>query len=238
MTNTQTTRSMVFLQDDHDEHQLVPGHHFLFNWIKPYVKKNSKLLDIGCWSGALELLFEKIPCHVTGIDIEEAPIKYAKKRFPKFRFEKASIVEDLPFEKNEFDIAMYFMVIEHVPPGTELTSLININRVLKKGGNLFFNTMHSTIISNLIDPAYFFGHRHYSRKHLEILLTLAGFEIKEVKYNAGYFTTLHIMLLYFFKHVLRRKEPRNKFLDWLMSLDYRDRGFAEIDIRAVKIMDK
>ncbi|MBP9747285.1 MAG: methyltransferase domain-containing protein [Saprospiraceae bacterium] len=237
MTKLQTTRSMTFLQDSSDEHQLVPGHYYLFNWIKPFVRPDSKILDIGCWTGPLEILFSKIPCHVTGIDIEEAPLTYAREHFPKYRFIKASIVETLPFDRHEFDIVTYFMVIEHVPPGTELNSLININKSLKLGGQLFMNTMNSTIISNLIDPAYLLGHRHYSKKHLEILLNLAGFEIQEVRYNAGYFTTLHILLLYFFKHVLRRKEPRNSFLDKLMWMDYQNRGFAEIDIQAVKISE-
>jgi cyclopropane fatty-acyl-phospholipid synthase-like methyltransferase len=237
MGSTQTTRSMVYLKDREEQNQLVPGHYYLFNWVKPYVKKGSKLLDIGCWSGALEMLFQKLDCHVTGIDIEAEPLKYAKKRFPKFRFVQSSIVEKQPFKKNEFDIIMYFMVIEHVPAGTELTSLQNINKVLKKNGQLFMNTMHSTIISNLIDPAYFMGHRHYSQKHLEVLLNLAGFQIKEVRYNAGWYTTLHIVILYFCKHILRRKEPRNKFMDNLMWKDYQNRGFAEIDIRAVKVRE-
>ncbi len=223
--------------EEREKNPLVPGHYYLFNWIKPFIKSKSKILDIGCWSGALEILFEKEDCHVTGIDLEPEPIEYARKRFPNFRFEQASIIQKLPFEEKEFDIALYFMVIEHIPKGTELTSLININRVLKPGGQLFFNTMHHNLVSNLIDPAYFTGHRHYSQPHLELLLKEAGFEIKEVKYNAGYGTTLYIVILYFFKHVLRRPEPRNKFLDKLMEMDYRDKGFVEIDIRAEKIKD-
>lgn len=227
---------MKFLEG-REQNPLVPGHYYLFNWIKPYLKSGSKILDIGCWSGALEMLFEKEDCHVTGIDIEQEPIDYARKRFPTFRFENASIVQKLPFQPEEFDIATYFMVIEHIPVGTELTSLQNINRVLKKDGHLFMNTMFHNPISNIIDPAYLFGHRHYSQPHLELLLKEAGFEIKDVHFNAGYYTTLYIVILYFFKHVLRRKEPRGKFLDKLMEMDYQDKGFVEIDIHAVKIKD-
>lgn len=227
---------MKYMQD-RDQNPLVPGHFFLFSWIKPYIKKQAKILDIGCWTGALELLFEKEDCQLSGIDIEEEPLFFARKRFKRFRFIKGSVIDPLPFKKKEFGIVLYFMVIEHIPRGMELRSLKNINKVMKKNGQLFINTMLDNPISNLLDPAYFFGHRHYSKKRLISLLRQAGFKPEEIKYNGGFFTTLHIFLLYFFKHILRRKEPRNKFLDSLMKLDYRDKGFVEIDIRAVKVKD-
>lgn len=219
-----------------DENPLVPGHYYLFNWVNRFVKKDSKILDIGCWSGPLELLFEKTNAKVTGIDIEDAPLKYARKRFPKYKFEKVSIIDSLPFTKSTFDIVLFFMVIEHIPQGSELTALRNINRVLKKGGKLCFNTMNSGLLSNLMDPAYFFGHRHYSKKHLTDLLTLSGFKIEKVKYNAGFYTTAYIITLYFFKHVLKRPEPKRIF-NKLMERDYLDKGFCEIDIQAIKIRD-
>lgn len=228
---------MKFLKD-RDNNPLVPGHHYLFNWIKPFIKNKSKILDIGCWSGPLEELFSQEKCHVTGIDIEDEPLEYARKKFPNFSFVRASVIDKLPFNKRTFDIVAYFMVIEHIPKGTELDSLIQINRVLKPSGQLFINTMHYNFLSNLLDPMFLLGHRHYTRKELVRLLKKAGFSIKEIKYNGGLFTTLHIILLYFFKHILRRQEPRNKMLDKLMELDYKDRGFIEIDIRAEKIKDK
>lgn len=220
-----------------DNNPVVPGHEYIYRWVKPYLKKNHRLLDIGCWTGPLESLFEKDECHITGIDIDDEPLSFSRKKFPRYTFKKASVIEKLPFHKNAFDIILYFMVIEHIPKGAELKSLININRVLKKDGQLFFSTMHDNFLSNLLDPAYIFGHRHYSKKDLESMFRKSGFKIESVKYNAGFFTTLHIFLLYFFKHVLRRNEPRNKILDWLMTQDYKDRGFVEIDIRAKKVKE-
>lgn len=226
---------MKFVKE-RDKNPLVPGHYFLFNWIKPFIKERTRILDIGCWTGPLEILFEKTDAHVTGIDIEDGPLKYAKKRFPRYRFVKASIIDNMPFKKNEFDIVLFFMVIEHIPKGSELVALRNINKVLKKGGKLCFNTMNSSLLSNLLDPAYFFGHRHYSEKHLRDLLSLSGFKVEKVNFNAGFFTTAYIVTLYFFKHVLKRGEPRG-FFDKLMEMDYKNRGFCEIDIQAVKVAD-
>lgn len=214
---------------------VIITHRYYFSWIKPYVSKK-KILDIGCWTGPMEHLLEKEDCDVTAIDIEEEPLKVARKRFPKMKFLKASIVDDTPLKRNQFDIALFLMVIEHIPKGTETQALKNINRVLKKGGNLFLTTMNSNLLSNLTDPAYFLvGHRHYSREHLTRLLEKAGFKVEEVRYNGGFYTIFYTWLLYFFKHILRRNEPRGKFVQKLMSLNYKNKGLTEIGIRAVKV---
>lgn len=214
-----------------------PGHLYIIKWIKPYIR-NKKILDIGCWTGTLEQLLKQEKCNVSGIDIEEEPLKVARKKFPSYTFKKASITEQLPFKKNEFDIALYFMVIEHIPQGMELNAFKNINRVTKKGGLLFMSTMNNNPLSKLFDPGYFLtGHRHYGKKSLGSLLKKSGFKIVEVKYNGGFYTAFHMFLLYFSKHILKRNEPKNKFLDFLISRDYRDQGFSEIHILAKKIHD-
>lgn len=228
---------MKFVKERDLGDPVVTTHHHYVSWIRPYIK-NTKILDVGCWTGPLEQLLECEDCRVTGIDIEKEPLTFARKRFPRMRFVHASIVDGTPFKKGEFDIVLFFMVIEHIPRGTELAALRNINYVLKKGGTVFLTTMNSNFFSNLTDPAYFLaGHRHYSKKHLEELLRLTGFKIEEVCYNGGFFTILYTWLLYFFKHVLKRSEPRGALVDALMKLDYRNKGFTEIHVRATKVKE-
>lgn len=226
---------MKFIKERDSADPVISTHRYYFSWIRPYVQ-NKQVLDIGCWTGPMEQLLKKEDCSVTAIDIENEPLQVAKKRFPKMKFVKTSIIDATPFKKNEFDVVLFFMVIEHLPKGKELIALKNINQVMRKGGNLFLTTMNSNLLSNLLDPAYFLvAHRHYSKHHLEKLLNQAGFAIKETRYNGGFFTTLYAWLLYFFKHVLRRKEPKGGLMDRLMEFDYRNKGFTEIDIRAVKV---
>ena len=225
---------MKFVAKRDSRSVVVPGHNFLFNWFKPFIS-GKKVLDIGCWSGPLEELMKDENCEVVGIDIEDAPLKVAQKKYPMFKFLNHSIAEEIPKKIGPFDVVLYFMVIEHIPKGSELSSLININKSMKKNGLLFMNTMNDTFLSNLLDPAYFFGHRHYKKKNLTRMLKKAGFKIEEIHYNAGFYTTGHMLMLYFFKHVLRRKEPRSRFFDSLMKRDYRNKGFAEIDILARKV---
>lgn len=216
---------------------VIATHRHYFHWIKPHIK-HAKILDVGCWTGPMEQLLEKEKCKVFAIDIEDEPLALAQKRFPTMKFVKASVVDGIPFKKNEFDVVLFFMVIEHIPKDTELAALKNINRVLKKDGSLFLTTMNNSFFSNLFDPAYFLvGHRHYSKNHLGLLLKKAGFTVKEVHYNGGFFTIFYTWLLYIFKHVFRQTEPRGKLMDRLMFLDYRNKGFTEIDIRAVKLRE-
>lgn len=228
---------MKFVEERDLGNPVIATHRHYLSWIKPYIK-NKKVLDIGCWTGPMEKLLKRENCQITAIDIEDEPLKLARRRFPGMRFIKASIIDSIPFRKNEFDVVLFLMVIEHIPKGTELQALENINRILKQGGNLFLTTMNSNLFSNLFDPAYFLvGHRHYSRTHLEKLLKSAGFKTQEVRYNGGFFTILYTWFLYFFKHILRKPEPRGKLIDKLMAFDYRNRGFTEIDIRAIKIRE-
>ncbi len=230
------TRSMTFSDRDLQD-QVVPGHRYLHKWITSSgIPQKAKILDIGCWTGPLEQMFEHSQVHMTGVDIDEAPLKWARTRFPKYAFVKASVTEGLPFDDKTFDVVCFFMVIEHVLAGTEGEALKNISRVTKKGGKLFMSTMLSNPLSNVLDPAYFLtSHRHYSKSHLTELLNRAGFKVEHVYFNGGWFTTLHIWLLYFFKHILHLKEPRGPFMDWLMSLDYQNKGFCEIEIMATKV---
>lgn len=228
---------MKFVPERDLAYPVIETHKFYFSWIKKNMKSRDKILDIGCWTGPLEHLLSREDCEVTGIDIEDEPLKVAKKNFPKFKFFKKSIIDGPPFEKSTFDKVLFFMVIEHIPPKTEETALKNINKVLKKGGMIFLTTMALNPLSILGDPAFIFGHRHYSRKKLEGVLKKAGFEVKEVNYNGGFFNIVYTYLLYFFKHVLRRGEPRGGLMDKLMGLGYKNNGFSEIDIRAEKIRE-
>lgn len=228
---------MKFVPERDLEYPVIATHKFYYSWIKKNLRRKDKILDIGCWTGPLEHLLVKEDCEVTGIDIEDEPLKVARKNFPKFKFYKKSIIDGRPFNKEKFDKVLFFMVIEHIPPGTEEVALKNINKVLKKNGMIFLSTMANNPLSFLGDPAFVFGHRHYSKARLNGLLKKTGFSVKEVNYNGGIFNILYAFLLYFFKYVLRKSEPKGGLMDKLMSLGYKNNGFAEIDIRAQKVRD-
>lgn len=223
---------MIYDKNIDAKAHLGAGYEWLNKWISPYVR-SKKILDVGCWSGVLEKLLSRIGCDLTGIDIEKEAIEAAQKAFPKFKFVEADILGDLPFSKNTFDVVLFLMTIEHLPKGTELGALKNINKVLKPEGALFLSTMNNQIISNLFDPLYFFGHRHYDLNNLKALLSKSGFRIGEVRIHGGFSIIIYTLFFYFYKHIFK-KVFFNKLIDSWMAHEYSDGGFMEIKIRARK----
>lgn len=215
--------------------EIGAGYRWLFEWIKPSLNRK-KVLNVGCWTGVLEKLLINANCILTGIDIEEEALKAAREEFPQYTFVKASITESLPFKKNTFDVVLYFMTIEHLPKGTELESLRNINRVMRKNGKMYFSTMNNNLLSNLFDPLYLFGHKHYRVKDLELMLKKTGFKISELKINGGFVMIMYTFLFYFYKHVLHKTFYSKKIDNW-MKQEYNRKGFAEIKIMAEKMKE-
>ena len=86
------------------------------------IKKNLKILDVGCGDKFLKEPFERKGLLYQGIDIDEIDFNN----------------DEFPFPDNSFDFVISLAVIEHIK-NTE-NFLNQINRVLKKGGFIFFST--------------------------------------------------------------------------------------------------
>ena len=104
----------------------------------PYLLPNATLLDCGCGPGAITADFAKIvaPGKVTGIDIDESQIKFARNHasdigIGNLDFKVADIYE-LPFLENSFDAAFAHATFQHL--SDPVRALKQVNRVLKPGG--------------------------------------------------------------------------------------------------------
>lgn len=102
------------------------------------INSNTKVLDIACGKGSTAFyLAEKYGCSVVGIDISEELIQEAKDTCRKKRLEdKVKFVVgnamDLPFDDNQFDVAISQGILVFV---SDKTKTINeASRVLKNGG--------------------------------------------------------------------------------------------------------
>lgn len=170
--------------------------------------KSKKILDAGCGEGNFEYLIKqkRISCEIIGIDSKEKSLREARKNLPSFKFLKASLLEKLPFKKQEFNTIVMFDVIEHLPKGSEKKALKQLNRVLKKGGYLIVSTMHSTHL-NFLDPAWYFGHRHYSKDELSSLIVKAGFKVRKINLIGDFWWELDTILLYVSKYIFRKEYP-------------------------------
>lgn len=99
---------------------------------------NKTIIDVGCGTGDLARTLAEMGNKVYGIDIPEM-IEKARK-FPnsnKVEFQIGN-GENLPFEDEFADIAIYIASFHHVPQNMMKQALSECHRVLKPGGKAFF----------------------------------------------------------------------------------------------------
>lgn len=209
-------------------------HKFYLSFAKNYIK-GKKILDIGSWTGPFEILIYNLAGEITAVDIEDKALKVLKKNLPRVNTVCARS-HRLPFKNNTYDAVTFFDVIEHIPVGYELATILEIKRVLKKGGYLFLATPHANFLSKLFDPAYFLaGHRHYSDNTLLYMLKDAGFTTEKILHRGSFFSSFYALSFYFFKHILRMKMPNIDFIERKMEQDVAGPGYIQVVMRAKKV---
>ncbi len=219
--------------EDIDKTEAKGEHKFYFYFSKEHIK-DKKVLNVGSWTGPYEILIYALAKEITSVDVEERALKVLKKNLPRVQTVRA-FSHKLPFPNETFDIVTFWDVLEHIPVGYELASILEINRALKKGGYLFLATPSKNFWSCLLDPAYILaGHRHYTRSQLVGMLENAGFEVERIEQVGSFFSSFYALSFYFFKHILRMKMPTVKFIEERMEKDIASPGYIQFAIRAKK----
>lgn len=99
-----------------------------------------RVLDFGCGVGRLsQALAPHVP-HVTGVDIASSMIDKARE-LNAFGDKVSYEHYDgglLPFEDGGFDSAISLIVVQHMPPAVQLSTMLELNRVVRPGGLLVF----------------------------------------------------------------------------------------------------
>ena len=169
------------------------------------------ILDIGPSFGWFELMALNSGCsQVIGMEPKSDNFYAAQIEVPQAQFIEGSAL-DIPFQDEYFDIVVMFDVIEHLPRGSESLALNEIYRVLKKGGRIALSTPYKHPLSCVFDPAWYFGHRHYSSKGLHDLTKNVGFTIGGMEVRGGHYEMISSLLMYFFKWLFKSEIP---FKSW------------------------
>lgn len=195
--------------------------------------KNKKVLDIGCGYGWCELnLLGRGVKKISAIEISKNDLVTIRQNIKDERLTlKTGSATKLPFEDELFNTVVSWEVIEHIPKNTEFIMFKEVYRVLKPEGKFYLSTPNKGFFANILDPAWWFGHRHYSVKKLCHLAQNTGFEIIEVKIVGGWWTIFSTINLYLSKWVLRRERLFNKFFNAKEDQEFSSRGFANIFIK-------
>lgn len=176
--------------------------------------KDKEILDVGCSFGWYEKYAVLKGCKkIVGLDPDLGKLELARQEVPEATFIHTD-TSAFPLQDQSFDLVTMFDVLEHLPAGTETTTLKEVYQVLRSQGTLVLSTPLSTFCSNLLDPAWYLGHRHYRESILLKLTEGVGFKIQRVEYGGGIFDELSLLVFYFYKWILRRRLPS---LPWLVQ---------------------
>lgn len=113
-----------------------------------FVNKNKDILSgkdvlsIGCGVGSIEGEMAKI-CNITGIDISDDMIRYAKEHFQGKYI--CAAFEDYDFGDRRFDTICYFDAIEHFRSSVLLYVIAKTDKLLKPGGHILFNIPQESV---------------------------------------------------------------------------------------------
>lgn len=111
--------------------------------IDQYVKKDIKMLDVGCGTGTLAIQSARAGANVTGIDISEGMLHVARKRIDEFSLQnnvtlhQSGVVEiDALFESNHFDLITSTLVFSELYPDERSWTFRQLHKILKSDGTL------------------------------------------------------------------------------------------------------
>jgi SAM-dependent methyltransferase len=129
-------------------YELVEAHRYTKEWHIPVAAdfasaRGLKVLEIGCGLGTDGAQFAEAGADYTGVDLTDAAVKLARKRFELFdlpgKFQTAD-AENLDFADDSFDLVYSHGVLHHTPETGK--AIQEIHRVLRPGGRAVVMLYH------------------------------------------------------------------------------------------------
>ena len=129
-------------------YELVEEHRYAKEWHIPAAAQFAKakdlsVLEVGCGLGTDGAQFAKAGARYTGIDLTDAAVELAKRRFELFDLPGTFRVADgerLDFPDNSFDLIYSHGVLHHTPDTA--AAVREIHRVLRPGGRAVVMLYH------------------------------------------------------------------------------------------------
>src|ERR1700752_254517 len=129
-------------------YELVEEHRYTKEWHIPAAagfanSKNLSVLEVGCGLGTDGAQFAKAGAIYTGIDLTDAAVDLARRRFELFQLPgtfRVADAERLDFPDNTFDIVYSHGVLHHTPDTA--AAVREVHRVLRPGGKAVVMLYH------------------------------------------------------------------------------------------------
>jgi 2-polyprenyl-3-methyl-5-hydroxy-6-metoxy-1,4-benzoquinol methylase len=145
---------------------------------KPYVKKHTELLDVGCGTGVILQHFKSQGIAVTGVDFSKEALKYCRKR-GLTSVKQVNLEKQLPKMK-QFDIIIAADVVEHL--NDDVGALKRLKGLLKKDGVLIVSVPAYQWMWSAHDEALHHK-RRYTATRLKAAMQKAGYKIERLTYT-------------------------------------------------------
>jgi ubiquinone/menaquinone biosynthesis C-methylase UbiE len=129
-------------------YERVEEHRYRTEWHIPEAAnfagaKGLRVLEIGCGLGTDGAQFAKAGAVYVGVDLTEAAVELARKRFELFDLHgtfRTADAEKLEFESDSFDVVYSHGVLHHTPD--TVGAVREVHRVLKPGGRAIVMLYH------------------------------------------------------------------------------------------------
>lgn len=129
-------------------YELVEQHRYQKEWHIPEAAgfahtKDLRVLEIGCGLGTDGAQFAQAGAYYTGVDLTDAAVELARKRFELFQLPgtfRTADAEGLDFPNDSFDIVYSHGVLHHTPDTAGAVK--EVHRVLKPGGRAIVMLYH------------------------------------------------------------------------------------------------
>ena len=138
---------------------------FRYNWLTPFydlvmklmrestikndivksvnIKKNHKVLDLGCGTATLTILLKKTypDAEIVGLDGDPKVLKIAKSKINQENLDihiDEGMSFELPYADNSFDLVVSSLMFHHLNHKNKIRTFKEISRVLRDDGKLYF----------------------------------------------------------------------------------------------------
>ena len=179
--------------------------------------RGGRYLDIGCGEGwALDAAPAAGMGFAVGIDTDEAALK---KIVNNNRNIVVASALQLPFKSQTFDTVSAWDVIEHLPEGQERKMFSEIASCLHSKGIFLLSVPCNNVMSNTLDPAWWIGHRHYTKSDIYKMTQSGDFQIIRLFTRGGIIDAIGTIIYYMNTWFFRNIKIVNKILGVARDFD-------------------
>jgi ubiquinone/menaquinone biosynthesis C-methylase UbiE len=204
----------------------VTRHHKLLDLVVNLsgIKRNDRILDIGCGTGLLSLKFlHKTDCTITAIDNSSEMLRIFQEKIEKFNLTgkihcEQKPAEDMNFKPDQFHIIASTVALHHVKFKEPVIK--KIYDFLKDGGRFVIGEIDMDTTGRLDDPQRLARILQYLTRELTLAMKEGGIPAFERMYDNGK------------KHILNDGEYCIGFDQWETLC--RNAGFRNVEVSPLK----